>query len=121
MSFYSEMAQLADEMIDEYGQSVILTKNSTTPSDATKPWRGSTNADSSTQAMAVLLDYSEREQDGEIIRRGDQKAYVAAVGVPDLKEYDTLTQAGGSQFRIQNVITLNPGGTALLFELHLRK
>lgn len=120
MSTYSELAATAQELIDEYGQSVVLKKLDSSAADASKPWLDVNTSDVTATVKGVLLDYNERDVDGDLVRRGDMRAYVAHL-TTDYRDYDQLTDAEGRVFKIINVSLLNPGGTKLLYDMQLRK
>lgn len=117
---YSSLAALAKRLIEFYGRALTLTKDSATPTDASKPWRGTTGV-TSTAPIGVVLDFNFKEVDGTKIRRGDKQAFIASSStIEDLRYYDRLVD-GTDEWNIINVNTLEPGSLRLLYQLHLRQ
>lgn len=120
MTLYDKLQNTAIELITEFGQDVTILKKSATPTDATKPWRGLVAAGTSVNTKAVLLDYNEKDIDGDTVRRGDMKALLFP-GQLDYRDFDQLTDAEGRKFAIVNVMLVSPGGTKVYYEMQLRK
>jgi hypothetical protein len=121
---YSSLSATAKRLIDRFGRSVTLKKQSATPTDAAKPWRGSSQAsDISTTALAVIVDFALEEAESDHVQRGDKRAYVAQDSAPeiDLSSYDRLVEADGQTWQIVRAETINPGDTKLMYDLQLRQ
>lgn len=123
---YASLASIAEKLIADNGRPVTLTRESETPANASQPWRGNTTTDvDSLSATAVLLEYDKKEIDGDQVRRGDQKVLLAAnvVGsAKDLKDYDKMVDDGdGEAWRIEDVRTLRPGPTTVIYTLQVRQ
>ena len=118
MAFYDEMADLADELLTEFGGPAVLTRvtpgtynadTGTTTGDVTTTWN----------ATVACFEYEQVEIDGTKIRQGDQRAYMSVVAVVNPQTGDTLTVNGV----VLNVVAsrpLKPAQTAVLYDVQVR-
>lgn len=130
---YTELAAIATELIEDNGRSVELRKKSRTVTDPAKPWRGtSTTPIATVTATAVVFDVTDeqialeatREDDRELILRGDKMAVIPASALAgsaatNLVGYDTFVD-GVDVYQIVNVETVKPGPTTLIYILTLK-
>lgn len=118
MSFdYDNSAATADSLIRKFGTSVSMSR--VTPG-AYNPETGQTATTTTTQTvLAVVIDYPQKFIDGTLIRQGDRKALVSAVGSTAPIAGDTFTW-GGSPLVVVEAKTLGPAGTAVLYTLQVR-
>ena len=130
---YTELASVAQELIEDNGRTVTLQKKSRTVQDVTKPWRGVTTTPvSEIAAIAVMFDVTDeqitpeatREDNRDLILRGDKMAVVASNSLtsatqPNLVGYDTFVD-GAEIFQIISVETVKPGPTTLVYIIQLR-
>ena len=117
MSFYSEAASVADELIREYGQAVTLT---TTSSSVYDPATGTATSVTSTQAaQAVVFPRGAKDVDGTLIKQGDQKLLLSMVGVTAPQLDDTVT-IGATTYTITFIKLLAPAGINVLCECNIR-
>lgn len=94
---YAEVQAVADELITEFGQSGTLTRS--TKPDAVL---GGEPVGTPYPVTLVPMTYEAREIDGTLIKAGDVKLYLSAVGLPiDPKPGDQVT-VNGKTFRIIN-------------------
>lgn len=118
MTFYAEMADVAVEMLTEFGQPVALESMG---AEAYNPATGAVEQTMTRyEGMGVALDYSQRDIDGTVIKQGDRRIYIP----PDLgavpKTGDTLTLAAGTALQVVNSKPLSPAGTIVLHEVQCR-
>jgi hypothetical protein len=118
VTFYSDMAATAVELLEEFGQAVIVTRveeGEYDPSDGT-----GTSTSTPYPGMGVALDYRQDQIDGTLIRQGDRRIYIA----PDLgmvpKTGDTVTLAEGAVLNVVASRPLSPAGTVLLHDVQVR-
>lgn len=120
MANYDAEIQTAAELIDEFGQQVILRRASepATP-DPEKPWIQSPVDPVTETVTAVFLDYALKYIDGTTILIGDKKVFIAAQGVnqPSLK--DKIVR-NGEAFNIISCNLLQPAEQVILYELQVR-
>ncbi|KPG98341.1 hypothetical protein AEQ67_13385 [Pseudomonas sp. RIT-PI-q] len=121
MAFYDEMAEMALDMITEFGQPVTIRATTVGEYD---PDIGSAPPDTITEqtAQGILLDFTGQEfQNNSLIKQGDKKLKIAAQGLawaPDLLNKVVV------QGRIWSIVPplkeINPAGTPILYELQVR-
>lgn len=118
MSFYPSLAATALSLLQEYGQSVTLSR---TVRGTYDPATGAPAAGTTTTytGTAAVFDYAQARIDGTDIRAGDQVAYLATDGVVLPLSGDTMT-VGGVVYTVIRAGQLNPGGTAVLYDVQLR-
>jgi hypothetical protein len=120
-TFYDEMAEMALEMIREFGQDVIIRATSAGEYD---PETGTAPTDTVTEqtAQGILLDFSGQEfQNNSLIKQGDKKLKIAAKGlewVPDLLNKVIVQDRTWSI--VPPLKEINPAGTPILYELQVR-
>ncbi|WP_438301680.1 hypothetical protein [Pseudomonas sp. NMS19W] len=121
MAFYDEMAEMALEMITEFGQLVTIRATTVGEYD---PETGSAPPDSTKEqtTQGILLDFTGQEfQNNSLIKQGDKKLKIAAQGlewIPDLLNKVII------QGRIWSIVPplkeVNSAGTPILYELQVR-
>ncbi|MCA7945570.1 hypothetical protein [Burkholderia vietnamiensis] len=117
--FYAEMAADVFDLLTEFGRAVVVTIVS--PDSVYDP-ETSTNVNPSTDypAIGAIFDKNDHEINGTLVRVGDKRVLVSAVGVPAPRLDDRVT-VGADTFRIVNPQTIGPAGVAVLYDLHVRK
>ena len=116
---YLESRDDADELIEDFGQSVALRRASAS-GDAWDPTV--TTADYST--FAAVLDYSARQIDGLNILVTDRRALVAAgpltaLGITGIAPSDAIV-IDGVAVPVVRVMPLNPAGVIVMYDCQLR-
>ncbi|MCY1388624.1 hypothetical protein D9M71_33990 [compost metagenome] len=124
-AFYEEMADVALELIGEFGQTGTLTD--VTPGSY-DPVTGETTGDATLaqSAQMILLDYTLQESgvkyaDGSQVQSGDKKILIAAKGLEWPPRLSTRVAADGADWQVVNVKEANPAGTPLVYELQGRR
>ncbi len=125
---YPKLAAVADRLISQNGKSCTFKRQSNTPADSSKPWRGAgaNVSDLTITAFAVVIPNDEID-DKEAMRRGDATAYVAPStfgnGDPftaaDLVMIDTMVDNEGYTWRVRGVKIINPGALRVLYTAEL--
>lgn len=119
MSFnYTSSAATADRLIQKFGTTVTMARS---VPGAYNPATGApgTPTDTTQDVKAVVLDYPQKYIDGTLIREGDRKALVSAVGTTAPQPDDTFTWKGQALVVVQ-AKELGPAGTAVLYTLQVR-
>lgn len=117
MTFYSDMAQTAHDLLVEFGQSVTLTR--LTPG-AYDPNTGTATVVKTTQSgKGAVLDYGNRDIDGTIVKTGDRNLILSAIGLVLPLVGDEVT-VGATIYKITNVKPLSPAGVLVIAECNLR-
>lgn len=115
MTFYDDMAQTAQEMINEFGRDITRHR----PGGSYDPGTDiNTDSGIDFSVKAVFTEFKQSEIDGTIIVRGDKKALISSVTAPVMND---LLIDGAEQYRIVNVETIKPGDTEILYKAQVRK
>ncbi|MHA1812691.1 MAG: hypothetical protein ACTSYX_04565 [Candidatus Thorarchaeota archaeon] len=136
---YTKAARTALRLLQANGRAVQLVKLNTSPLDDNKPWRGSQeNLDTKITVTAVFIDPVSEKDLGSSemltnvgnetsVKHGFQIAFIAATenldvdGNPeDLSQYHRMID-GGLVYRMTEIHTLSPGGSALMYEVKLER
>jgi hypothetical protein len=119
---YAALATTAKNLIANFGQAATYTQ---TTAGAYNTATGKvTNTPVNTSVKAVLLDYNKSltNNPGSLIKDGDRKVLIAGTSLASAPgTTDTVTIAGETFVVVSAPVVLNPGGTVLLYELHVRK
>ncbi|MCG8608955.1 MAG: hypothetical protein MI864_00325 [Pseudomonadales bacterium] len=112
MSIYTRLDSTAARLLAAYGQEVIFSREIET---GFNPATGVPTTSSTTVTITAVSDnYSSAVIDGTTIKEGDVKLYASASVVPLVG--DKSTKYG----TILAVKPVEPGGVAVLYELHCR-
>ncbi len=128
MSFYDDMAAVADGLLKEFGQEAVHRVIAAPPDDPEKPWEGTGGGTPTDHPItAAVFDYTLRNRDGtpDNVQNGDKWILVSPVGVttapqPPSKERKDYILLGGLQHEIVEVEILAPAGTPVLYEIQAR-
>lgn len=116
MSFnYAPLAKTATNLLAKYGRGLTFTRTS---KGAYDPATGKTSDTTSTFTKnCVLFDYRDADINGQTILAGDRRAVAEA---HTYQVGDTVA-IGSDTFRVISVSNNQPGDTALVSELQIRK
>lgn len=115
MSFYSEMAATATELLAEFGAACTLKRQTT---GTYNPGTGTTPVTTeSLPTTAAVFAYPQRYIDGTLILEGDQQAFMVPAVAP--KQGDVLAWQG-RDWQVIAVKPLAPAGVHCLYEAQLR-
>lgn len=118
MTFYAEMADVADELLTEFGVAVTIkyvTIGAYDPATGSAP-----RTVTSLASVAYVEDYADRDIDGTKIKQGDRRIYLSAVGTTKPGTVDLIT-IDGADYAVINSKAHPGAGTASLYELQVRK
>jgi hypothetical protein len=119
MTFYSEMADVADELITEFGQSVTHKVQSGTAYD---PDTGSSTVSYvDTVGHGCIVEFDKDMIDGTKVRIGDKLALVSPIGLTEPKDGDLFVIGAETWNVVPPVSVVAPAGVACLYEVQLRK
>lgn len=117
MSFYADMAMVANDSLSEYGQTVTISAKSI---GAYNPATGNAAVTVSTQQVkGVVFPIEDNTIDGTLIQQGDQKLLLSMVGVTPPHVGDTVT-IGATSYTITFIKLLTPSGVNVLCECNIR-
>jgi hypothetical protein len=128
---YANFRSLADRLISENGRSVTIVRrdqaNFTNPAE---PWGSSTEADTiSTVVTGVFLEYEKEDVDGDLVRRGDKRVFIAASDVEDettgtqnvkVEDYDHVLD-GTTRWKIISAKLIEPGPLRIMYDVQVRQ
>ncbi len=125
---YSRLAATADRLIKANGKNVTFKRQSQTPADSNKPWRGAgAHQEDLTIACVAVVVPNDEIDDKEAMRRGDSTAYIAAstfgngdpFSAADLVTIDTMVDDEGYTWHVHGVKIINPGSMRVLYTAEL--
>lgn len=122
MTFYSEMAVVAHELLLEFGKPVVLRRVMPGTYDPATGTAAVTTAD--LPATGALFDYDLRSsgqgfQPETLIQAGDKQCLLSPQGVTEPQSGDFIVD-GAVLWTVINVKSVNPAGTPVLYDLLLR-
>jgi hypothetical protein len=120
---YSEIAETANEIIEEFGQAVTLTHVIPGAYDPTTG--GVTNTTTTQTGTGAVVDWAARQIDGTLIKVGDRRLLLsafktdgAALTAPVLG--DTVSIGGVVYTLVEPLKTVGPAGITVIYECNLR-
>lgn len=120
MTFYSDMATTAQEMIAEFGRLIILRVNNEGVYDpVTDVTTGASTSDAAVKA--VFTDFKEKDIDGTLIVRGDKQVLLAASDLAQAPETNDILVDGLDEYRVIEIMSIQPGDQALIYKVQVRK
>lgn len=116
MSFYLGLAATASKLIDKYGQTLMLVRET----DSIDPVTGITteSATRNYQVNAILKNYPDNMVDGTRIKAGDRLIVIGGKLEPLLTDKFKLQN---KNWNIESIKTSNPAGTVLSYFVQVRK
>lgn len=126
MAFYDDMAQVALELITEFGSEQTLRDvTDGVYDDVAGEWT-TPPGDIDQPAQLILLDYTLQESglmyaEGSQIQKGDKKIIIAAKDLSWPPALTTKVDVNGVLWQIVNIKEANPAGTPLVYFCQGRK
>ncbi len=127
---YVSFQNLAERLIEENGRTISLVRRDQgNPTDPSKPWRGSTEADEITVVVkGVFVEFEKQDFDGTLVRRGDKRILIADKSVNDessasnlkIEDYDHVLD-GGVRWKIITAELIEPGDLRIMFDIQVRQ
>jgi hypothetical protein len=116
--FYAEMQDVAQELLDGFGQPVTLVIEGSAGGgyDASGDPLPAT-PDVAVSGLGAVTPYNIKEIDGTVIQSGDCKFYYEGVA-PEIGMVVTLS---GIKWRVVSVSITQPGGIVVMYTCQLRK
>lgn len=114
---YASVAATSLELLTEFGQDVTCrayTQGTYDPATG-----ATTNTTADTTRKGVLLDFGAGQtlERGGLIQGGDKRLLLDATATVDLNDHFIVA---GADYSIVSVGSVDPAGTRVLFDLHLR-
>jgi hypothetical protein len=126
---YSGIAQNADALLADFGQTVTVTSKT---AGAYDPATGTSAITTTTKTgYAVLLDYARVDTgklnaDGSPVLITDKQCYLSVLtgdgnSMPEpTPDMTLITDVGGTIYTVKNLKKISPAGTPVLYELNVR-
>lgn len=118
VEFYNEMAEVANELLEEFGAPVTTTRKSDGKRD---PVTGETIQEPSTQSLeanGVLLEYEQRMIDGTNIQHGDKLLMLDNGFEP--QSTDILNHVG-KDWQVVHILPQQPATVAVAYTVQVRR
>lgn len=121
MAFYDDMAEVSQELIQEFGRSLVIRRTINIAADPSTPWRVATSSTLDYPVIGIMQVMAPNLREGIKIERGDYMLTVAALDVPNGILQTDFVVDGDTILSIQNVVEVKPGPTSLVFKAVVRK
>jgi len=119
MSFYSEMAEMATELITEFGQDIVITREI---NEVINPVTGEVEVEADSQeytVKGVKKKYPLSLIDGTRITSSDREILMDASVVEPLIT-DTIS-INNQEWPIMEIHSINPAGIPLIYSVRVRR
>lgn len=118
--FYLSTAAEVDEVLAESGQPITVTKKA--QGGAYNPATGKVTGGTpmTYTCNGMVYDFGIKDIDGTLIKVGDKKIMMSAVGVTVAPEVDDLIAFGTSKCVIKRVNALDPAGIVVYYDIQAR-
>jgi len=117
MSFYDDMAAVALELLDEFGQAITLPR---TTGGSVDPITGivTPGTDASVVTTGLLKPYPDAMIDGARILSSDRELVLSDEQVVNPTDKPLID---GEEWSIVNIKTINPAGTVVCYFVQVRR
>ena len=119
MTFYSDMAMVADDLITEFGSTVTLKFAS--GSSYNTETGGTTITYTDQSGHGCVVEFDKELIDGSKVRIGDKLLLLSPIGVSEPQLGDLIVAGGETWSIVPPVSVTAPAGVAVLYECQLRK
>lgn len=119
MTFYADMAAVADELITEFGSSVTIKHASGTAYDPDTG--GSTVTYTDQTGHGCVVEFDKQLIDGSKVKIGDKLMLLSPIGITEPQLGDLIVVGGETWSIVPPVSVTAPAGVAVLYECQLRK
>ena len=114
MSFYARLNATARRLIAKYGKSATLVRLS-----QSGPAHNPTITETEYTITLADIGYSVTNRDQTLVQVGDKQGIISTAGETPL--FEDKIEIDGQRYSFVDRKPLNPGGTTLLFDYHVRK
>lgn len=119
---YVALADTAKRLIEVNGRELTLAKASRDLNSSADPWRGTVGPSASAVAVGIIVPYMAEDMEDGVIRREDQRLFIAVnsvVGVA-VETFDTVLD-GAKRWKIVKVELVKPGAVGVVYDIQLRR
>ena len=117
MSFYSDMAALAEDLLTEFGEVAAIRRASVSGGGPSST--GGTVSTVDHACRVAILPVEQKDVDGELVKAGDWRAYVAPLAIVPTTT-DKLVCSEGV-LAIVDAGKFSPAGTVTHYEMIVRR
>lgn len=117
MSFYSELTADALALLTEFGQSVTRRSYTAGSYDTATGTAVPATADSTRKGVALDFAAGQSLVRGTLVQSGDKRLLVDAVAAINMQDHFIVN---GVEYVIISIGEINPAGTVVLYDLHVR-
>ena len=123
---YSEIADVTDEILEEFGQAVTLIHINEGTYVPGTGWVPADPAETIQAGIGAVVDWDSNHIDGTLILIGDKRLLLSSLNTAGLALTapvlgDTVTDAAGIVYTLVAPLkTVSPAGTVVLFDVNLR-
>lgn len=114
---YAKSKATADRLLARFGQTGTIQR----PTAAGAAYNPTPGAPGTHACTFAVLDYTDREVDGERVKRTDKKVLLAKASLAIEPGTSDKLVIGGVAHNIEAVKPLSPAGTVVMYELQVRK
>lgn len=116
-----ELADVAEELIEEFGRVVQLVAEGATDVSPTEPWKGKSGPGASIPVSAVFQSMNKELVPGTAVQIGDSLAIIKSKGLAgrEITAADRLVD-GTRQWAIIAPVEAKPGNTSFVWFLQVR-
>ncbi len=112
---YAKTAETATKLLTKFGQDLTV-RNYT--NESYNPATGkNVKTYSDTTVKGAVFSFGTGDASAELIQAGDRKAIITSEVTPQLEDHLII---GTKVYVIKNIKELNPAGTSIIFQLHIR-
>ena len=122
---YNKLAEKVEGIIGRYGCDITVRCSTLGTYDPATDSYAKHSVDYSVNGL--LLNFNRRDIDGTVVQVGDRQLLIPAlttlgVSLPDLEDVWQLDFIYNSEtLNVQSITSLKPGGTGLLYRIHVRR
>ena len=121
MSLYENMANTALKQINDKGRSISIVSPGTDQvyDPATDSFTAGT--DTALTVKGLFTQFAKKDIDGELIKTSDKRVLIAASSLAAAPETGDKITDGGITYNVMNTDTVQPGDTAILYMVQVRR
>ena len=120
---YSGLETTADRLISQFGRPMRYRRLNRSEPDSDRPWELNTSApyDDQADVYAVFLGFTDRESEDTVVEENDFRVLVAAKNLTVTPTAGDLILDDSDVYTAINVTTIQPGATAVAYDMQMRK
>lgn len=121
MTFYSNLAETAARLLAKYGQDVIVYRANPAAYDTSSSSAAAPELGQTFKGLPLDVDSGVRNVQGNQVEADDKMLLLEAGAQPKTQDVIAVPALNNVRYTVLSVKTLSPGGTAVIYEAHIRK